>query len=83
MSYVTLGRLELDRGHPAVALAQFERYLATKTVELREDALVGRATALESLGRAGDEARAWELLLAEYPRTLLATHAKERLHVLR
>ncbi|MDF2694474.1 MAG: hypothetical protein K0S65_2857 [Labilithrix sp.] len=83
ISFVTLGRLELDRGHASLALAQFERYLETNTTELREDALAGRASALENLGRRADELRAWEALLSEYPRTLLATHAKERLAVLR
>jgi TolA-binding protein len=83
LSYVTLGRLELDHGRASYALAQFDRYVATNTAELREDALGGRANALESLGRTAEELRAWETLLSEYPRTLLAAHAKERITTLR
>ena len=78
-SYVTLGRLELDHGRANAALAQYDWYLASGALELREDALAGRASALEGLGRGEDERRAWEALLAAYPTSLFAPHAKQRL----
>jgi TolA-binding protein len=80
-SYVTLGRLELDVGRSNDALVQFDRYLASGGGELREDAMAGRASALENLGRATDEKRAWEALLATYPKSLFSVHAKQRLGV--
>lgn len=77
-SFVTLGRLELDHARAAPALAQYDRYLASGAVELREDALAGRASALEALGRTADEKQAWEALLAEHPSSLFAPHARRR-----
>lgn len=81
-SYVTLGRLELDHGRSSAALAQYDRYLASGSTELREDALAGRASALESLGRGEEEKRAWQALLAAYPTSLFAPHARQRLSAL-
>lgn len=78
-SFVTLGRLELDSGRSNDALVQFDRYLAAGATELREDAMAGRASALESLGRRDDEKHAWEALLGAYPRSLFAPHARQRL----
>ncbi|WP_146651157.1 tetratricopeptide repeat protein [Labilithrix luteola] len=78
-SYVTLGRLELDSARANEALLQFDRYLGTGAVELREDAMAGRASALENLGRNADEKAAWQALLAAYPSSLFAPHAKQRL----
>jgi hypothetical protein len=74
----TTGRLLLDRGDPAGALARFDAYLASGSTELREEAMAGRATALERLGRDEDEARAWAALLAAFPRTPYAAHARAR-----
>jgi TolA-binding protein len=74
----TSGKLLLDRGDAAGALARFEAYLASGAFELREEAMAGRATALERLGRGDDEARAWAALLAAYPRTPYAAHAHAR-----
>lgn len=78
-SYVTLGRLELDSQRASEALLQFDRYLGTGAAELREDAMAGRASALENLGRAVDEKAAWQALLTAYPNSLFAPHAKQRL----
>lgn len=78
-SYVTLGRLELDSQRPNEALLQFDRYLGTGAAELREDAMAGRASALENMGRAADEKVAWQALLTVYPNSLFAPHAKQRL----
>lgn len=74
----TAGRLLLDRGDAAGALARFDAYLASGSSELREEAMAGRATALARLGREDDEARAWGALLAAYPSTPYAAHARAR-----
>lgn len=74
----TTGKLLLDRGDAAGALVRFDAYLASGASELREEAMAGRATALERLGRVDDEVRAWATLLAAYPGTPYAVHAKTR-----
>jgi TolA-binding protein len=75
----TLGRLLLDRGDPAGALASFDAYIADGSGELGEEAMVGRATALDRLGRTTQAADAWRVLLAAYPETPYAAHARSRL----
>jgi TolA-binding protein len=75
----TMGRLLLDRGDPAGALASFDAYVAEGSGELGEEAMVGRATALERLGRGAQAADAWRGLLAAYPETSYAAHARTRL----
>lgn len=74
----TTARLLLDRGDAAGALRRFDAYLASGSTELREEAMAGRATALERLGRDEEESRAWAALLATYPRTPYAAHARAR-----
>jgi outer membrane protein assembly factor BamD (BamD/ComL family) len=74
----TTARLLLDHGDLASAVARFDAYLASGAPELREEAMAGRATALERLGRDEEEARAWALLLATYPHTPYAAHARAR-----
>jgi outer membrane protein assembly factor BamD (BamD/ComL family) len=74
----TSARLLLDRGDAAGALRRFDAYLAGGSSELREEAMAGRATALERLGQGEDEARAWAALLATYPHTPYAAHARAR-----
>jgi TolA-binding protein len=75
----TAGRLLLDLGDPAGALASFDEYLASGSGELGEETMVGRATALERLGRADEARRAWQALLAAYPDSPYAAHAMRRL----
>jgi TolA-binding protein len=75
----TMGRLLLDRGDPAGAFASFDAYLSEGSGELGEEAMVGRATALERLDRSADAANAWRGLLAAYPETPYAAHARSRL----
>jgi TolA-binding protein len=79
LAHETLGRLLLDRGDPAGAFTSFDAYLADGSGELGEEAMVGRATALERLGRTAQAMDAWRALLAAYPDTAYASHAKSRL----
>jgi hypothetical protein len=78
VSRAIAGRLLLDRGDPARALANFDSYLAAGSGDLREEAMVGRATALDRLGRDDEAARAWRDLLTAFPGTPYAPHARAR-----
>jgi hypothetical protein len=79
VSRATVGRLMLDRGDPGSALGSFDGYLQSGSGDLGEEAMVGRATALERLGRADEASRAWGALLAAFPETPYAAHARARL----
>ncbi len=85
-SRVSLGRLLLDRqGDAGGALAQFDAYLKASVADngtLAEEARVGRALALEQLGRRDDERRAWEELVSRHPQSLHSARAHERLSIL-
>jgi hypothetical protein len=78
VSRAIVGRLLLDRGDPAGALANFDSYLATGSGELGEEAMIGRATALDHLGRSEEGAQAWSALLTAFPQTPFASHARAR-----
>jgi TolA-binding protein len=79
VSRVTIGRLLLDRGDPAGAIAKFDAYLGAGSGQLGEEAMVGRATALERLGKTDEAARAWAALVAAFPESPYAAHARARL----
>jgi TolA-binding protein len=74
-----VGRLLLDRGDPTDALARFDAYLAAGAGDLAEEAMVGRATALERLGRSDEAARAWSAVAAAFPESPYAARARARL----
>ena len=78
VSRVTLGRLLLSsRSDATGALDQFDRYLRAQPAGvLAEEARVGRALALEQLGRAADARTAWRDLLAHHPDSLHADRAR-------
>ena len=78
-SRVILGRMELARGAPAAALASFDAYLASeRRGSLHEEALVGRARSLQTLGRRAEERAAWRTLLEQFPETASRSVALER-----
>jgi len=81
LSFALAGRLLLDAGRPADALVQFDRYLAGGG-GVDEEALAGRARALEQVGRSGDAAAAWRTLLDRHPQSIYAADARARLQQL-
>jgi TolA-binding protein len=81
LSFAFGGQLLLEQGRPADALAQFDRHLKLDG-EVGEEALAGRATALEQLHRTSDAVAAWKSLLGRYPRSIYAERARERLEQL-
>ncbi len=78
VSMGSMGRLQLDRGDTGSALASFDAYQARGHGDLDESVMVGRATALDRLGRTAEAKRAWQALLDTYPSTPYAEHAKVR-----
>lgn len=78
VSRMAVARLLLDHGDAAGALSGFDAYLRVGSGELREDALAGRATALDRLGRTDEGRRAWMALLDQYPNTAYGAHARSR-----
>ena len=77
-SLAVLGRVLLDDGDAQGALRSFDDYLLGPGV-LREEVLLGRALALERLGRPDDEAVAWSALVAAAPGSVHAERARRRL----
>ncbi len=77
VSSLSLGKLLMLRGSPDAALRQFSSYLVAAG-PLEEEALVGRAQALAALGRASEERRTWERLLARFPGSVYAAAARKR-----
>ena len=81
LSWALAGRLLLDRDRPAEALAQFNLHLA-RGGAADEEALAGRAAALQKLGRHVDEAIAWRALVARHPGSVYVDRARARLREL-
>jgi tetratricopeptide (TPR) repeat protein len=81
LSFAFGGQLLLGKGRPADALAQFDRHLKLDG-EVGEEALAGRATALEQLHRVPEAIATWKSLLARYPRSIYVERARERLEQL-
>jgi 2-oxoglutarate dehydrogenase E2 component (dihydrolipoamide succinyltransferase) len=66
--------------NPRDAVAAYDRYLAANpNGALREQAMVGRAGAFESMGDRAQAATAWRALLAAYPHSMSAPQARRRL----
>jgi tetratricopeptide (TPR) repeat protein len=78
LSLAFAGQLLLKQRRPEEALAQFDRHLKAGG-EVGEEALAGRATALEELQRRADAVAAWKSLLARYPGSVYAERARARL----
>ena len=78
-SRVALGRLLFDSGDFEGALEQFDAYVRSGDLSLREEVLALRASALGQLGRADDERSAWRVLLENYPASVHASRARARL----
>ena len=68
--------------YPKAALAQYDAYLKAKPRgNLAEEALYGKARALDRLKRDAAGAKAWSQLLERFPDSLHAPDAKRRLDV--
>ena len=67
LSLVLSARMWLDAGDNGAALSGFEAYLATSEQSLREEAMAGRALALQRLGRTRASERALDQLQQRYP----------------
>ncbi|HLK91776.1 MAG TPA: hypothetical protein VKZ18_17935 [Polyangia bacterium] len=81
LSFALGGELLLKVGRPGDALAMFDRHLKVDG-EVGEEALAGRADALEQLHRTTEAVAAWKTLLARYPRSVYAERARARLEQL-
>jgi hypothetical protein len=81
LSFAFGGELLLKQGRAADALVQFDRHLSLDG-EVGEEALAGRATALEQLHRMSEAAAAWRSLLSRYPRSIYVERTRERLEQL-
>ena len=78
LAHVSLGKVLLSMGHAGDAEQQFAVYLRGGGA-LAEEALLGRAQSLARLGRGEDERRVWETLIREFPNSVYAAQARERL----
>lgn len=82
VSHAVMGRLLLDLNRPTDALVELDAALASRDGSLREDALANRALAFDALNDVASARTAWQLLLTEYPASIHAKRAKERLEAL-
>jgi hypothetical protein len=82
ISRATLARLLLDRGSPGAALKEFQEYLSGGGGELEEEALVGEALSLQSLGRREAEMAVWNDFLRNHRGSVYCEQARARLSAL-
>ena len=82
LSRALLAQLLLDRGSPEQALAGFDRYLSEGAPVLNAEALVGRARALEQLGKPEQAKVAWQQVQSRFPGSVHARLAATRLAAL-
>lgn len=82
VSVALLAKLMLDRGDPEAAAADYDRYLHEGSPVLGAEALVGRARALEQLGKLDAAAAAWREVQQRFPGTVHARLAATRLAAL-
>jgi TolA-binding protein len=78
LAHISLGNLLLGMGRASEAEQQFATYLGGRAT-LAQEALVGRAQSLAALGRTAEEQRVWQALLRDYPSSVYAGRAKQRL----
>jgi hypothetical protein len=78
VSQVSLGKLWLSAGKAREAERAFNAYLAGGGGDLGEEALVGRANALQVLGESVEERRAWQELLRKFPGSVYRSRAEAR-----
>jgi hypothetical protein len=81
LARVSLGKVLLLMGRAAEAEQQFALYSSSGGA-LSEEALVGQAQSLARLGRASDELKVWQRLLHDFPRSVYAGEANQRLSAL-
>jgi tetratricopeptide (TPR) repeat protein len=80
LATLPLGGLLLERGEARSALTQFDRHVrAGNGSRLLPEALYGRGRSLAALGNRPEEQRTWSMLLAQFPDSPYAGHAKRRL----
>jgi TolA-binding protein len=80
LAALPLGGLLLDRGQARAALGEFDRHVRSGgSSRLLPEALYGRGRSLAALGNRSEERRTWTRLLAEFPESPYARHAKRRL----
>jgi len=81
LARVSLGKVLLMMGRADEAERQFSLYTSSGGT-LSEEALVGQAQSCARLGRASDEQEVWQRLLHNFPRSLYAGEANQRLSAL-
>jgi len=82
LSVALIAKIMLDRGDPAAAAADYDRYLRDGAPVLNAEALVGRARALEQLGHVDAAVAAWREVAQRFPGSVHARLAATRLAAL-
>jgi TolA-binding protein len=82
LSRALLAKLELDNGDAEAAVAGFDRYLSEGAPVLTAESLVGRARALEQLGKLEEAAASWRTVMRRFPGSVHARLASTRLSAL-